>query len=355
MPKKLEFELAAIHESDVEEVARRRTGPMGAAIGDVAGNLRESSEKLAEQRRRNLRDAERYRSAEDEGRLLVRVPLGRIRTDSLPRDRLDLDGVAVSDEMEELKSSIRARGQKEPIEVFRDGDGTFQLKKGWRRLTALQQLHAETGDDAYSEAVARVASAASDRTDLYIDMVEENVIREDLTYAEMAQVALCAATDSSVQESDPEVLVNRLYASLHKMKRSHIRSFVRLLAVLGNDLRFPKAVPRNLGLDVVRELRSGAADVRAFRESLGRCGSEKEQTAVLASLAAGSAADGGKSEARRERPAKIEIHVGELKVTTRGGECRILSRAGYSGVDRERLERAVRAFDKVIRENGVEP
>ncbi len=352
MSKKLDFGLASIREADVEEAAKRRAGPMGAAIVDVAGNLRESSEKLTERRRRNLRDAERYREAEEGGRLLVRLPLTQIRTDGLPRDRLDIDAVAVSDEMEELKSSIRARGQKEPIEVFRESEGVFQLKKGWRRLTALRQLYAETGDGAFSEVVARIAAGDDGRIDLYIDMVEENVIREDLTYAEMAQVAILAAGDRSVEGDDPESMVNRLYASLHKVKRSHIRSFVHLLVSLGDSLRFPKEVPRNLGLDVVRMIRERGGDAVALCESLRACADPKGQTAVLVAFAAGRAGERADAGSDRERAAKVEIHVGDLKVTAKGGECRIRSKGDYSSVDRERLERAVRAFDRVIGGEG---
>ena len=43
-----------------------------------------------------------------------------------------------------------------------------------------------------------------------IDMVEENVVREDLTFAEMAQVAILAASDTSTEEADPDAIVLRL-------------------------------------------------------------------------------------------------------------------------------------------------
>ena len=173
---------------------RRDVGPMGAAVREAASSLSDSTESLVEQRRQNAADAKSWRQAQDEGRVLVEIPLDAIRTDALPRDRLDLDAVAGSDEMEELKTSIRERGQKEPIEVFEVGGG-YQLKKGWRRLTALRQLHHETADPRFAHAVARVAEGAGSRIDLYIDMVEENVIREDLSFAEMAQVAITAAQE----------------------------------------------------------------------------------------------------------------------------------------------------------------
>ncbi len=119
----------------------RAPGPMGAAVREAAEDLRQSTDAKVEQRRRNSEDAKALRAAKDDGRLIERVALSEVQTDSLPRDRLDLSDVAVSEAMDELKASIRARGQKEPIEVWRDGAGVLHLKKGWRRLTALRQLH----------------------------------------------------------------------------------------------------------------------------------------------------------------------------------------------------------------------
>jgi len=145
-------------------------------------------------------------------------------------------------------------------------------------------------------------------------------------------------------------LVNRLYASLNKVKRSHIRSFVHLVMALGDDLRFPKSVSRNLGLDVARRLKESDSDGSALRDRLGQCATPERQMEVLTEFVAGVPEVRGKREPGGERAAKIVVHVGNLKVTARGGECRILSKVGYSEVDRERLERAVRAFAKVIGE-----
>ena len=169
----------------------RSVGPMGAAVREAAASLQESTEAKIEQRRRNAEDAKAWRDAQAEGRVLVRLGLDEVQTDDLPRDRMDLEAAAASDEMEELKASIRARGQREPIEVYLDGHGRVQLKTGWRRLTALRLLRAETGDAAFDQVVARMephaGEAAPDRIARYIDMVEENVVREDLSFAEMAQ------------------------------------------------------------------------------------------------------------------------------------------------------------------------
>ncbi|WP_413717321.1 ParB/RepB/Spo0J family partition protein [Silicimonas sp. MF1-12-2] len=323
----------------------RSVGPMGAAVREAADDLHASTEAKVEQRRKNAEDAKAFRDAQAEGRVLVRIPLGEISTSALPRDRIDLEAVALADEMEELKSSIRARGQKEPVEVFRDADGVLQLKKGWRRLTALRQLLDETGDEAFGTVVARIDDSAAERLERYIDMVEENVVREDLTFAEMAQVVLEAAADPSVEERDTDVLVNRLYGSLHKMKRSYIRSFVTLLGELGDALRWPKAVPRNLGVEVVRRMQR-EGDVGGLARVLRQAGSAEAQRAALERYASGAGEAATKPVARRE---KYECRVADMKITARDGECRIKADLDFTGVPRDRLEEAIRAFDRVLK------
>jgi ParB family chromosome partitioning protein len=154
-----------------------------------------------------------------------------VRVDGLPRDRLDLEGVAAAEEMDELKASIRARGQREPIEVYVDAAGRFQLKKGWRRLTALRSLLEETGDARFATVVARIGASDDDRVALYVDMVEENAVRQDLTFAEMAAVALKAAQDPAAGLGSVDEAVSRLYASLQKTKRSYIRQFASSRAI----------------------------------------------------------------------------------------------------------------------------
>jgi len=323
----------------------RSVGPMGAAVREAAEDLQAATDAKVEARRKNADDAREFRTAQEEGRVLANVPLTEISTDALPRDRMDLESIAGSVEMEELKASIRARGQKEPVELFHDETGTLQLKKGWRRLTALRQLFDETGDDAYSTIVARIEAGESGRLDRYIDMVEENVVREDLTFAEMAQVALTAASDPSVPENNPDVLVNRLYASLHKMKRSYVRSFVYLLSELGDSLSFPKGVARNIGSQVARKLQKdgGAGELKI---ALGRCADELQQYAVLLDFVG--------EKTPTEKPAKrilkrggekFEFRVGDMKVTARKGECRIVSGADFASISKDRLENAVRAFE----------
>lgn len=347
MSSKNKFGFAPV-DAKSEPARRDRTpGPMGAAVRDAAASLQEATEAKVEQRRRNAEDAKAFRDAQGEGRVLLHIPLNAIATDDLPRDRLELEQVAQSDEMEELKASIRERGQREPIEVYADANGGYQLKKGWRRLTALAQLHGETGEARFAQAIARIETGREDRIARYVDMVEENVVREDLTFAEMAQVAITAAADGGIEETDPAELVNRLYGALHKTKRSYIRNFVFLLTVLGDSLRWPKDVARNLGVDVARALKDEAG-AEALRQSLKGCQTVGDQTRVLSDFLVVKP-EAPEGQGRTVEPKqKFEFFVGGTKVTARNGECRIVSDRDFATVGKARLEEAVRAFEKAL-------
>jgi ParB family chromosome partitioning protein len=159
-----------------------------------------------------MADARAFRATQEGGLVLSRVPLDDIRVDDLPRDRMALDDVATSDEMDEPKASIRVRGQREPIEVYRDAEGRLQL---WRRLTALRSLYAETGEARFAGAVCRSDGSAAARVELCIDMVEENAVREDLSFAEMAQLAIAATRDPACGFASYDDAIRRLYDSLH--------------------------------------------------------------------------------------------------------------------------------------------
>ena len=351
MSGKNKFGFEPLAPSPAPRVRDRSPGPMGAAVRDAAESMTEATEAKVEQRRRNAEDAKTYRKAQEDGRVLLNLAIADIATDDLPRDRLALDEVARSDEMEELKASIRARGQKEPVEVYRDAAGCYQIKKGWRRLTALRQLLEETGDARFAEIVARVESGAADRLDRYVDMVEENVVREDLTFAEMAQVAITAAADPEVEGQGAEALVNRLYGSLHKMKRSYIRSFVVLLETLGDRLPFPKGVSRNLGVEVVRVMKAGQGDLDGLCAALSEVQSIEDQERVLQAFVSAKT-EPAPAVRRAGKKEKFEFRVGASKVTARRGECRIVSGKDFTSVPRDRLERAILAFEAALEDEG---
>lgn len=356
MTSKNKFNFDPIDPKAASQRKSRSPGPMVAAVREAAENLQESTEAKIEQRRRNAEDAKSFRSAKSDGLVLERIPLSDVQTDDLPRDRLDLARVATSDEMDELKSSIRSRGQKEPIEVYRDDRGGLQLKKGWRRLTALGQLFEETGEAQFSTVMARIEQGEHDRLSRYIDMVEENVVREDLSFAEMALVVSRAMHDPNIEETSSDALIQRLYGSLHKMKRSYIRSFVYLQMIYGGTLKWPKAISRNLGVDVVREIKAGA-DTDYLDRELGKVESADAQNAVLTEFVRRAKVQHIPTDEfetveapKPKGPAKekFEFHVDGLKVTARQGECRIVGEADFASLPREQLEKAVRAFREAL-------
>ena len=338
--------------ADVDQAAAlrdRKPGPMGVAIRDTADNLQAATEEKVEQRRKNAADAKEYREARDEGRVLISLPVDAVRTDDLPRDRLDLSAVALSDEMDELKTSIRDRGQREPIEVYRDEKGAFQLKSGWRRLNALRQLAEEAGDGAFSTVTARVAESGEDRLTQYLDMVEENIIREDLSFAEMAQLAITAAADPAFEATDAEAMIGRLYKSVHKVKRSYIRSFVLLLNTLGDALKWPRAIPRNLGVEAARNIKSNPQVADRMRDAVAFASDAEDQNRILQDFVAGSVGKRDVKAARKPKE-KFEFHIDGLKITARRGECRIVGDADYTEVPKARLEKAILAFKAVLEE-----
>ncbi|WP_299964097.1 ParB N-terminal domain-containing protein [uncultured Roseobacter sp.] len=347
MSSKNKFGFEPLETKSVTPRRDRAPGPMGAAVRDVAETLQETTEAKVAQRRQNAEDAKAFRAAQGEGRVLVHIPLEEIATDDLPRDRLALEAVAASEEMEELKASIRERGQKEPVEVYIGPSGGYQLKKGWRRFTALSQLLSETGEAAFATIIARVETQPAERIARYIDMVEENVVREDLTFAEMAQVAIAAAADEGIEETDPAELVNRLYGALHKTKRSYIRQFVFLLTVLGDALQWPKEVARNQGVDVARAIKS-EEQVEALRARLAECGGPEAQVRVLNGfLESEKSGESAVREAVAPKQ-KFEFFLGKTKVTARDGECRIVSERDFATIPKGRLEEAVKAFEEAL-------
>lgn len=213
-----------------------------------------------------LRDlADEVSAAKSEGRMIVRIRRDQIQPDHLARDRVVQD----DEDMQALIESLRAHGQRTPIEVTeladqpKGGSVRYGLISGWRRLAALERLFAETGDPAY-ETVLALLRQPKDASDAYVSMVEENEIRVGLSYYERARVA-AEATKRGVYESEKQALLT-LFANVSRAKRSRIRSFVGLYHALDGVLTFPASIPERLGLALADMLKSdpdGATRVRA--------------------------------------------------------------------------------------------
>ncbi len=195
-------------------------------------------------------------AARADGRMVVEVPLGDVAPGHLARDRLALEAEALA----ALKASIHAHGQRVPAEItpLEAGAETaspyrFGLISGWRRLRALAELHDETGEARFSvlRALIRPPGQAADS---YVAMVEENEIREGLSYYERARI-VAEATARGVF-ADRAAALRALFATASRAKRSKIGSFLELHDALGEVLRFPAEIPERLGLALVARLRA---------------------------------------------------------------------------------------------------
>lgn len=184
-----------------------------------------------------------------EGRVVLRLPLAAIEEGWLIRDRLAAD----PEDLAVLTDSLRAHGQRTPIEVAELGPGRYGLISGWRRLVALRSLASE--DDRFASVLALVRSPETS-ADAYVAMVEENEIRAGLSYWERARV-VARAVAGGVFASD-KIALQRLFASASRAKRSKIGSFLGLVQVLEGALRFPADLPERAGLDLARAIAADA-------------------------------------------------------------------------------------------------
>lgn len=188
-------------------------------------------------------------TARETGRLVLDLPLEAIAADHLTRDRLPVE----DEEMVALKSSLAAHGQRTPIEVTPlTGALPYGLISGWRRLSALKALLAETGDARFATIQALIRRPET-LEDAYVAMVEENEVRVGLSPYERARVA-ALATARGVFPSEKAALLT-LFATASRPKRSRIRAFLEIYHALDGVLRFPAHLPERLGLTLVETLR----------------------------------------------------------------------------------------------------
>lgn len=223
-------------------LAPRVRMPIAEVAGDTAGRaaLEEVAQKMTE--------------AEQEGRVVKKLPLAAISVHHLSRDRLVLD----EDEMEALVTSIATRGQQAPVEVVEVAPEKFGLISGLRRVEALSRL----GETHVLAFVKRPETSH----DAYQAMIEENEIRSNLSFFERAQVAL-AATEQGVYP-DARVAIRKLYANAPKAKRSKIAKFVTICETIGPALKFPTAIPEHLGFKLAKAIESDPLLVDRIRGAL---------------------------------------------------------------------------------------
>lgn len=248
--------------------------PIARVAGEAAAEaaLREVSAELAQ--------------ARADGRLVLHIPLAEIEPGWLLRDRIAPE----DDEFEALVQSLRAHGQRTPLEVVELAPARFGLISGWRRLTALRRLHAETGEARFAAALA-VLRRPDSAAEAYLAMVEENEIRAGLSYYERARIVARAA-EAGVFAGERAALQG-LFGAASRPRRSKIGAFLPIYRALDGVLRFPAALPERTGLALSRALAADPGLARRLQAALAAAAPQDaaaEQAAIARLLQGGRAA-----------------------------------------------------------------
>ncbi|MFV1463710.1 MULTISPECIES: ParB/RepB/Spo0J family partition protein [unclassified Phaeobacter] len=323
-----------------------RRGPMATAISENAEALRTRAEVEQNIRAENDRLAHEFVRLKTLGLVVDRIPLDLISTSKLIRDR----AVNRDPELEELKESIRDLGLSNPIRVEEDGEG-YQLVQGFRRLSAYRALYEETGEEQFRLIPAGLVARGETLQGLYRRMVDENLVRRDISFAEMAQLALSYSQDPETDSDSVEDSVALLYASAGRQKRSYIRHFAELLELIGEELSYAEAIPRALGLDLKKHLLENPATLEPLRQRLRErsFSSAEEELAVLRQALKAPASDVREaSTSQRAGMAKTTLRcsvpAGTVRCLARDGRIEMAMERDFSAVDQRRLEAAITAF-----------
>lgn len=359
------FEIDAPAEAVAETGAEApRRGPMAAAVRENAEALRARRALEDQVRAENDALAHEHVRLKRAGLILDRIPTHRIDTAKLVRDRAPGPDEALA----ELKASILAIGLSNPIRVEQKPDGRFELIQGWRRLRAFLELEAEHQDGRFTHIPAGYVAAGDALAVSYRRMIDENLVRKDVSFAEMARLAQACAADPATGCGDLDAAVATLFRSAGYQKRSYIRAFAELLDMIGGALAHPQALGRNLGLAVRRRLGGdpAAAAQLAARLAAAPGRTAEEEAGILRAFAeppaAAQAAPVAPQTAPKPAPARRSPATGAFRVRAAIGSVRCVASDGrldlrapvdFAAVDPHRLERALAAFIDALEIDGA--
>lgn len=331
-----------------------RRGPMATAIGENADSLRQRETTEAAIRAENDSLAHEFVRLKRLGLVVDMIPVGQVQASKLIRDR-SARGDA---ELEDLKASIKALGLSNPIRVEQVGEGRYELVQGWRRLAAYRALLEETGDDAYARIPAGLMAKGETLEGLYRRMVDENMVRKDISWAEMANLARAYAEDEATGCRDLDQAVNVLFASANPQKRSYVRRFAFLMRAMESALAHATAIPRALGLSVANRIENEAGAAQTLARALAAMPERTadQELAILRRFAEGAEQGGAGRDGGAGRPAKrgkttlrLPLAGGEVRCAAAPGKVEIRADLDFSAVERDRLEAAVEAFFAALR------
>ena len=340
--------------------ALARRGPMAAAISENAEALRDrrsTEQSIVEE---NQKLAQEFVRLKREGLVVDRIPLDKVVSERLLRDRK----AGPDDELSELKTSIREVGLSNPIRVEAREDGSYELVQGMRRLQACRELLAETGEAGFATIPAGIGTLDKPQAS-YRRMVDENLIRKDISFAEMATLARRYAEDPANDCDGVDAAVAVLFKSASYTKRSYIRAFASLLAQLDKCLAFPQEIPRNVGVELKRKLdsepgRAGAVSSALLAEPERDAARE---VAILRSFLTEGEAPKTLPTGKAAAPAAVQPRKAKttFQVNRDGAVARCNASQGrlelrcdrdFTMIDRRDLERAVAAFFDALEGEG---
>ncbi|MDO6730902.1 ParB/RepB/Spo0J family partition protein [Marinovum sp. 2_MG-2023] len=325
-----------------------RRGPMASAINENANSLRDRKAVENSIREENDKLAAEFVRMKREGLITDRIALADVVTERLLRDRKP----GADDELDELVLSIREIGLSNPIRVEARADGKFELIQGMRRLLAFRALFDETGDATFATIPAGIIPTEAETETSYRRMVDENLVRKDISFAEMATLARRYADDPAHKCADVAEAVTALFKSASYTKRSYIRAFADLLTKLEKVLEHPQDIPRNVGVELKRLMERDEALVGRVSLAL-RAEPDRDaarEVEILRSFLTSAPLPTGKTAAKSARPrqAKTTFQVplghGVAKCSASDGRLELRDSRDFSAIERHRLEQAVAAF-----------
>lgn len=326
------------------EAPAPRRSPMASAISETASAVRSRTEAEAAIRAENDALALEHIRLKKLGLITDLIDTDLVKMTKLTRDRSsDIDP-----ELEELMDSIQSVGLSNPIRVEQTEDG-YELIQGFRRLTAFRALKSRTGDPRYGRIPAALVLRGEPLANLYRKMVDENLIRKDLSFGEMAHLALAYAGEANIDVSDA---VGVLYASALKQKRTYIRQFARVLETLGDHVKHPEAIPRALGLDLYKVMESDAGAGEVIAERLAKAtlrDAEDELRILRYCIAEPRKAHNAKpSKSVSKTSVKLSRKDGEARITAQDGRLELRMDRDFSAIRKDQLQRGIEALLKIL-------
>lgn len=335
-----------------------RRGPMASAIAENADSLKERRSLEEKIRRENDELAHQHVRLRELGLVLELVPLDHIDCEKLIRDR----SLSVNLELDDLVSSILDLGLSNPIRAELTDDGRYELIQGYRRLEAYRRLWRETGDERFAAIPVATVPKGDDLEVSYRKMVDENLVRKDISFAEMAELARAYARDPETSAISVDKAVTALFKAAPYQKRSYIRAFAELLESIGDHIKFPHAIPRNLGLDLRRALDDGGQRAELIERL--RAAPTRHADEELDILRYFAAIPQKQANAARlpSRPGKEKRARGQLsfafsadpqsgRCTAAEGRLELRADHDFSSIEPKRLQKAISAFFDVLNQS----